>query len=163
MPRPTGGLFSSSRCRSDYSERTRAYTTLRDLSERRPAKIDWLGNHNLPAIGGGAGYLLFDIAALWATVQAFHGRAPAGSLGMAYLIGQLGGEIPVPGGIGVVGGGLIGALTVYALPISVATASTLAYRAIAPAIPILFGGLAMISLTRTLRLARTRGESAERT
>ena len=114
------------------------------------------------ALAGGAGYLLFDVAALWATVQAFHGRAPAGSLGMAYLIGQLGGEIPVPGGIGVVGGGLIGALTVYALPISVATASTLAYRAIALAIPILFGGLAMISLTRTLRGLNAATVNAER-
>ena len=117
---------------------------------------------NPRAIAGGVGYLLFDIAALWATVQAFHGRAPAGSLGMAYLIGQLGGEIPVPGGIGVVGGGLIGALTVYALPISVATASTLAYRAIALAIPILFGGLALISLTRTLRGLNERTANARR-
>jgi uncharacterized membrane protein YbhN (UPF0104 family) len=113
--------------------------------------IDLFRERNPLAIAGGAGYLLFDIATLWATVQAFHGRAPAGSLAMAYLIGQLGGEIPVPGGIGVVGGGLIGALTVYALPISLATASILAYRAIALAIPILFGGLAMIFLTRTLR------------
>ena len=117
---------------------------------------------NAWAIAGAAGYLLFDIAALWATVQAFHGHAPAGSLGMAYLIGQLGGEIPVPGGIGAVGGGLIAALTVYALPFSVATASTLAYRAIALAIPILLGGLAMISLTRTLRGSDGGAVNAER-
>ena len=35
---------------------------------------------------------------------------------MGYLIGQLGGLLPLPGGIGGIDGGLIGALIVFGLP-----------------------------------------------
>ena len=35
---------------------------------------------------------------------------------MAYLIGQLGGLLPLQGGIGGIDGGLIGALIVYGVP-----------------------------------------------
>ena len=42
---------------------------------------------------------------------------------MAYLIGQLGGLLPLPGGIGGIDGGLIGALVVYGVPVAAATAA----------------------------------------
>lgn len=61
------------------------------------------------------------------------------------------GEIPIPGGVGAVEGGLIGALALYGIPVSVATAGTLAYGAIALGIPDLFGGLAAIALAHTVR------------
>jgi uncharacterized membrane protein YbhN (UPF0104 family) len=70
---------------------------------------------------------------------------------MAYLVGQLAGEIPIPAGIGVVDGGLIGALILYGAPATLATAGSLAYRAISLGVPTLFGGLAAISLGRTIR------------
>jgi hypothetical protein len=72
-------------------------------------------------------------------------------LALAYLVGQLAGEIPIPGGLGAVDGGLIGALVAYGLSSSLAVASSLAYRAIALAIPVVFGGMAAISLTRGIR------------
>jgi uncharacterized membrane protein YbhN (UPF0104 family) len=103
------------------------------------------------ALIGGAGYLFFDIATLWAAVHAFHGHPAISTLAMAYLVGQLAGEIPIPGGIGAVDGGLIGAMVLYGLPAAVATAGALAYRAIALGIPILFGGAAALGLTRTVR------------
>jgi uncharacterized membrane protein YbhN (UPF0104 family) len=102
------------------------------------------------ALVGGIAYLAFDIAALWATIRAFHGHTQTGSLGMGYLIGQLGGDIPIPGGIGAISGGLIGALSLYGLPVAVATASTLAYQAIALVVPALFGGAAILALAHTL-------------
>ena len=107
---------------------------------------------------GGAGYLVFDIATLWATVRAFHGHPSVSALALAYLVGQLAGEIPVPGGIGVIDGGLIGALILYGLPGTLATASVLAYHAIALAVPMLFGAIAAVSLARTVR-----GRSRQRT
>jgi uncharacterized membrane protein YbhN (UPF0104 family) len=55
------------------------------------------------------------------------------------------------GGIGVTDGGLSGALSLYGLPGTVATAGVPAYHAIALAIPLLFGGLAAVSLGRTVR------------
>jgi uncharacterized protein (TIRG00374 family) len=103
------------------------------------------------ALFGGAGYLLFDIATLWAAVRAFHGDPVLPALVMAYLVGQLAGEVPIPGGIGVVDGGLIGALILYGFPVTLATTGSLAYRAIALAVPTLFGGLAAFLLTRCVR------------
>ena len=107
--------------------------------------------HDPRALASGAAYLFFDIAALWAAVRAFDGHIALQPLAMAYLVGQLAGEIPVPGGIGAVDGGLIATLTLYGLPISIATAGALAYRAIALGVPAVFGGLAAIGLTRTIK------------
>src|SRR4051812_25627270 len=58
-----------------------------------------------PAVAiGAAGYLLFDVAMLGVCFRAFgHDVPPVGVLLVAYLVGQLGGLIPIPGGIG--GGG----------------------------------------------------------
>ncbi len=112
--------------------------------------VDEFRKHDPRAIAAGAGYLLFDIATLWAALHAFGGDAPLEPLAMAYLVGQLAGEIPVPGGLGAVEGGLIGALALYGIPLSVATAGTLAYRAIALGIPILFGSFAAIGLIHTI-------------
>lgn len=112
--------------------------------------VDEFRKHDPRAIAAGAGYLLFDIATLWAALHAFGGDAPLEPLAMAYLVGQLAGEIPVPGGLGAVEGGLIGALALYGIPLSVATVGTLAYRAIALGIPILFGSFAAIGLIHTI-------------
>ncbi len=67
-------------------------------------------------LAGSFGYWAFDNAVLWATFRAF-GESPAITIVlMAYLIGQLGGLLPIPGGIGGIDGGLIGALIVYGPP-----------------------------------------------
>jgi uncharacterized protein (TIRG00374 family) len=117
--------------------------------------------HDLIAILAGAGYLLFDIATLWAATRAFHGTTALAPLAMGYLVGQLAGEIPIPGGLGAVEGGLIGALVLYGMPATLATASTLAYRAIALAVPVLFGGLASVALIRSLRQESAHAAGAE--
>ncbi len=70
---------------------------------------------------------------------------------MSYLVGQFDGEIPVPGGIGVSAGGLIGAMILYGLPGTLATARVLAYYAIALAVPMLFGAIAAVFFMRTVR------------
>ena len=70
---------------------------------------------------------------------------------MAYLIGQLAGEIPVSGGFGDFDVGLIGAIVLYGFLTTLATASSLAYPAVALAVPRLFGGAAAISLVGAVR------------
>jgi uncharacterized membrane protein YbhN (UPF0104 family) len=117
---------------------------------------------NRAAIGAGAGYLLFDILTLWAAIAAFGGHIGFQPLGLAYLIGQLAGEIPIPGGLGVVDGGLIAALVAYGASSTVAVAGSLAYRAIALGIPVLFGGLAATSLVRSMRLEKTHRPASAR-
>ena len=102
-------------------------------------------------LAGSAGYLVFDIMVLWASFRAF-GSAPRLSIiWMAYLIGQLGGLIPIPGGIGGVDVGLVGALVLYGAPVAPATAAVLAYRAVTLWVPAAFGAEAFFRLRRTLR------------
>ncbi len=69
----------------------------------------------------------------------------------AYLIGQLGGLIPIPGGIGGIEGGLIGAFAVYQVPVSYTAAAVLAYRALQLWIPGMLGSIAFVQLRSTLR------------
>ena len=59
---------------------------------------------------------------------------------MGYLIGQLGGLLPIPGGIGGIDGGLIGTLIVYGAPAAIVTAAVLAYRVILFWLPLVAGG-----------------------
>ena len=63
---------------------------------------------------------------------------------MSRLIGQLGNLIPIPGGIGGVEAGLIGALLLYGLRVVTATAAVLLYRVIALLIPGLLGIAAFV-------------------
>jgi uncharacterized membrane protein YbhN (UPF0104 family) len=100
---------------------------------------------------GSLGYVGFDIAVLWATFEAFADAPPVGILVIAYLIGLLGGALPIPGGIGGVDGALIGVLVLYGAPLEVATVATLAYRALALSIPAVLGAFAAARLGATLR------------
>jgi uncharacterized protein (TIRG00374 family) len=102
-------------------------------------------------IGGILAYLIFDVMILWATFRAFGAAPPPAILGMAYLIGELGGLIPVPGGIGGVDAGLVGTFVLYNVPITAAASAVLAYRAIALWVPAILGSAAFVSLRRTLR------------
>jgi uncharacterized protein (TIRG00374 family) len=102
-------------------------------------------------IGGLLAYLLFDIAILWATFRAFGAAPPLAILSIAYLIGELGGLIPIPGGIGGVDAGLVGTFVLYSVPITVAASAVLAYRAIALWVPAILGSGAFVSLRHTLR------------
>src|SRR5215210_2520232 len=102
------------------------------------------------AIGGAFGYWAFDNAVLWATFHAFGASPPLTVILMGYLIGQLGGLLPIPGGIGGIDGGLIGTLVVFGTPAAVTTAAVLAYRVILFWLPLLVGGVAFWSLRRGL-------------
>ena len=67
---------------------------------------------------------------------------------MGYLIGQLGGLLPIPGGIGGIDGGLIGTLIVYGAPAATSPPRVLAYRVILFWLPLLAGGVAFFQLRR---------------
>jgi len=101
-------------------------------------------------IGGAIGYWLFDNLVLVATFHAFGLSPPLIIVFMAYLCGQLGGILPLPGGIGGIDGGLIGTLVVYGIPVAEATAAVLAYRVVLFWIPLLMGIPAWFFLRRAL-------------
>ncbi|HEY2161071.1 MAG TPA: lysylphosphatidylglycerol synthase transmembrane domain-containing protein [Solirubrobacteraceae bacterium] len=90
-------------------------------------------------LAGGVGYLLFDIAVLWIAFGAVGPLPPLAPLIVAYLLGYLANAIPIPGGIGVLDAGLVGALAIYRLPLAHAAAAVLVYHAIAFWIPALGG------------------------
>ena len=106
---------------------------------------------NVLLIAGLLGYLVFDVLVLWATFRALGPAPPLAIMAIAYLIGELGGLIPVPGGIGGIDAGLVGTLALYHVPLASAAGAVLAYRAIALWVPALVGGAAFVVLRRTLR------------
>jgi uncharacterized protein (TIRG00374 family) len=100
---------------------------------------------------GLVGFLVFDILAFWARFRAVGVSPELALIGMAYLIGQLGNWIPVPGGIGGTELGLVGALVLYGLPALTATAAVLLYRVIELWIPAVLGIAAFVQLRLLLR------------
>jgi uncharacterized membrane protein YbhN (UPF0104 family) len=102
------------------------------------------------ALLGAIGYMALDVVALAAAFAAFGSTPPFAAFVFAYVIGQLGGLLPLPGGIGGIDGGLIGALTLYGSPLSQATAAVLAYRVDQLGIPAVLGSVAFVQLRHTL-------------
>ncbi|MEA2280244.1 MAG: putative heme transporter [Solirubrobacteraceae bacterium] len=100
---------------------------------------------------GAVGYWAWDNAVLWATFHAVGASVPLSVVLMGYLIGQLGGLLPIPGGVGGIDGGLIGTLVVYGTPAGVTVAAVLAYRLILFWLPLVGGIVASVSLRRGLR------------
>jgi uncharacterized membrane protein YbhN (UPF0104 family) len=101
-------------------------------------------------IAGSLGYWAFDNAVLWAGLRAFGESPPITLVLMGYLLGQLGGLLPIPGGLGGIDGGLLGALIVYGLPAAATAAAILAYRVILFWLPLILGGAAFTSLRKGL-------------
>jgi uncharacterized membrane protein YbhN (UPF0104 family) len=110
-----------------------------------------LRRHDPWLILGLIGYLVFDVLILVCTFHAFGTVPPMAVIWIGYLIGELGGLIPVPGGIGGVDLGLVGALALYRVPVGAATAAVLAYRVIALWVPAVVGAGAFVLLQRSLK------------
>ena len=107
-------------------------------------------SRNLLVIAGSLGYWAWDNAVLWATFHAFGVAPPITVILLGYLIGQLGGLLPIPGGLGGIDGGLIGTLIVFGAPAAATVAAVLVYRVILFWLPLLMGAVAFISLRRGL-------------
>jgi uncharacterized protein (TIRG00374 family) len=116
--------------------------------------IELVRTRDFVLLFGAVGYWAFDNLALLATYLAV-GDTPALSIVlMGYLIGQLGGLLPLPGGVGGIDGGLIGVLVLYGAPLTATVAAVLAYRLILFWIPLLVGTPAFVSLWRRMSAAR---------
>jgi uncharacterized protein (TIRG00374 family) len=100
---------------------------------------------------GLVGFLVFDMLTFWASFRAVGASPELALIWMAYLIGQLGNWLPIPGGIGGVELGMVGALVLYGLPALTATAAVLLYRVISLWIPALLGLAAFVQLRALLR------------
>jgi uncharacterized membrane protein YbhN (UPF0104 family) len=119
--------------------------------------IDLLRSRD-PKVLGAVAWWGFDIATLWACFHAFGASPPKGVIVMAYFVGMFGNTLPLPGGIGGVDGGMIGAFTAFGVDVQVAIVAVLAYRAFAFWLPTLPGAVAYFQLRRTVQ--RWRSEAA---
>jgi putative heme transporter len=104
-----------------------------------------------PALLGAVAWWAFDIAVLWACFHAFGEPPTVPVIVMAYFTGMLGNLLPLPGGIGGVEGGMIGALIAFDVSGGLAVVSVLSYRAFAFWLPTLPGLLAYLGLRRSVR------------
>ena len=101
-------------------------------------------------LAGAVAWLGFDIAVLWATFMAVGHAPPVAALVVAYMLGYLANALPVPGGIGVLDGGLAVTLVAYGSSPATAAAAVLVYHAIALWVPGIGGSIAYALLRRGL-------------
>jgi uncharacterized membrane protein YbhN (UPF0104 family) len=109
-----------------------------------------------PRLLGALAWWGFDICVLWAMFHAFGKPPPFTVIWMAYFVGTLGNLLPLPGGLGGVEGGMIGAFAAFGVDFNLAVLAVLSYRGISFWLPTLPGAVAYIQLRRTV--ARWRGE-----
>jgi uncharacterized protein (TIRG00374 family) len=103
----------------------------------------------------------FDITALWASFRAFGHPPPGAVLVMGYYVGTLANTLPLPGGIGGVEGGLIGAFLAFGVSPSLAVLAVLAYRTISYWLPTVPGVIAYLRLRNAVgdwRSGKTEGK-----
>jgi uncharacterized membrane protein YbhN (UPF0104 family) len=135
----------------DASKARRTWWAVRAAVIRGTAEaIELIRSRDPLLLLGSVGYWAWDNAVLWATFQAVGANVPLSIVLMGYLIGQLGGLLPLPGGIGGIDGGLIGTLVVYGAPAAATAAAVLAYRVILFWLPLIGGAFAFVSLRRAL-------------
>jgi uncharacterized membrane protein YbhN (UPF0104 family) len=129
----------------------------RGLNASRRALVDGIAeaglilrSGNRRVLLGALGYWVFDNAVLWATFHAVGVSPPITVVLMGYLIGQLGGLIPLPGGIGGIDLGLIGVLVAYGAPAAGTAAAVFGYHLILFWLPLILGAIAFARLRRDM-------------
>jgi uncharacterized membrane protein YbhN (UPF0104 family) len=100
---------------------------------------------------GAVAYLGFDLLILWLALLAVHAHPSPGFaiVVMAYIIGALGGSLPLPASIGTIGG-IAGMLIVYGVHHNPAVAAVLLHQAIGLLVPLAGGSVAYIIIRREL-------------
>ncbi len=94
----------------------------------------------------------FDILVLWACFKAFGDAPPQAVLIMGYFVGMLANLLPFfPGGVGAVDAGMVGAFTLFGVPVDAAVVAVLSYRAFAFWLPTVPGLIAYLQLRKTVK------------
>lgn len=108
-----------------------------------------------PYLLGAVAWWYFDIAVLWACFHAFGASPSKAVIVMGYFVGMIGNTLPLPGGIGGVDGGMIGAFTAFGVDVEVSVVAVLAYRGFAFWLPTIPGAIAYLQLRRTVQRWRS--------
>ncbi len=137
---------------SERSAARRAATALEALGDGVGLALKMIRERQLGVLGAPV-WWGFDIAVLWASFRAFGAAPPVGVILMAYFVGTLANTLPLPGGIGGVEGGMIGAFVAFGTPAAPAVAAVLAYRLFAFWLPTIPGAIAYLQLRRSMARA----------
>ena len=151
LRRAARGAEARIRRRGERSRWAHLAPALTATSDGVNEALDQLRQANPLMLVGIVGFLVFDQLAFWASFRAVGAAPDIAPIWMAYLIGQLGNWLPVPGGIGGTELGLVGALVLYGFPAVPATAAVLLYRVIELWIPAVMGIAAFVQLRLLLR------------
>jgi uncharacterized membrane protein YbhN (UPF0104 family) len=103
-----------------------------------------------PALLGAIVFWGCQILVLWAAFRAFGDAPPLAVLIQAFFCGMLGNLLPMPGGVGGVEGGLIGALVAFNVDGGLAVVAVLVYRAFTFWLPLIPGVVAYFQLRKTV-------------
>jgi uncharacterized protein (TIRG00374 family) len=103
-----------------------------------------------PALLGAVLFWAFQIAVLWAAFHAFGAAPPLAVLVQGFFVGMLGNLLPLPGGVGGVEGGMVGAYTAFGTSFELALVAVLVFRAFTFWLPLLPGVVAFFRLRRTV-------------
>jgi len=103
-----------------------------------------------PGLLGAIAWWGFDMSVLWAMFHAFGQPPPFTVIWMAYFVGMLGNLLPLPGGVGGVEGGMIGAFAAFGVDFNLTVLAVLSYRGISFWLPTLPGAVAYFQLRRTV-------------
>jgi uncharacterized protein (TIRG00374 family) len=105
------------------------------------------------AFAGAIGFWAAQIAILWAAFHAFDAHVPLAVIVQGFFVGMFANLLPLPGGVGGVDAGMIGAFALFDLGIGGGTifAAVLTYRLIAFWLPLVPGIIAFFQLRRTVQ------------
>jgi len=98
-----------------------------------------------------AGYWAGDCGVLVVAFHAAHGSAPLGVIVLAYMLGQPGNALPLPGGVGGIEPIMLGVLTASGVNLGLGAAAIILYRFVSLGIQAVAGAIAVATLTTALR------------
>jgi uncharacterized membrane protein YbhN (UPF0104 family) len=143
---PRAGAYAS-RLQAKHAKIARTITTLADAVNDTKRLMSHRGSG--ATVLGAVAYLGFDLLILWLALLAVHAHpGPAfGIVVMAYIIGALGGSLPLPASVGTIGG-IAGMLIVYGVHHNPAVAAVLLHQAIGLLVPLAGGAIAYLIIRR---------------
>ena len=103
------------------------------------------------AILGAIGFWATQIGVLWACFKAFGVHVPLAVVVQGFFVGMFANLLPLPGGVGGVDAGMVGAFVILGYPDNAVFAAVFVFRLITFWLPILPGAVAFLQLRRTVR------------
>jgi uncharacterized membrane protein YbhN (UPF0104 family) len=98
-----------------------------------------------------AAYWVGDGGVLVMAFHAAHGSAPIGVIALAYMLGQLGNTLPLPGGVGGVEPIMLGVLTSSGVNLGLGAAAVVLYRFVSLSLQAGAGAIAVATLAPALQ------------